>query len=120
MNISEQEKNRIRGLHKNHSIIKEQTPSPGIDPDSIPHPIQGGGPTIDPDVEAYVEPDYEGYYVGDDEETEVYHLDEPEFLKAVKYWCDQGGPTENLPITSNAWVESANLLSQAEAYCNTL
>ena len=78
----------------------------------------------DPRIAAYVEPDYEGYYVGDDEETEVYHLDEPEFLKAVKEWCDRGGPSENEAISKgqhmNAWIESANLLSQAEAYCNTL
>jgi len=102
-----------------HRLVNEQnktTPSPGIDPDSIPHPVQGGG--------QYIEPDYEGYYVGDDEETEVYHLDEPEFLKAVKYWCDQGGPAENETISKgqhmNAWIESANLLSQAESYCNTI
>jgi len=74
----------------------------------------------DPRIAAYVEPDYEGYYVGDDEETEVYHLDEPEFLKAVKYWCDQGGPEETEGTNCNTWIESANLLSQAEAYCNTL
>ena len=77
-----------------------------------------------PDGDAYVEPDYEGYYVGDDEETEVYHLDEPEFLKAVKYWCDRGGREENEAISQgqhmNRWVESGNLLSQAEAYCNTI
>ena len=101
-----------------HRIVNEQL---DVQADTSP---SHGGPYNPEGGDAYVEPDYEGYYVGDDEETEVYHLDEPEFLKAVKEWCDRGGPSENEAISKgqhmNAWIESANLLSQAEAYCNTI
>ena len=43
-NVNESEKNRIRGLHKNHSVIKEQDVNVGVEPIGV-DPAPPGGPT---------------------------------------------------------------------------